>query len=127
MSHSKLAHVDYAFVSTTYGAQGKSTERVIGSLDRHVGRESFYATVSRVKHDLRLYASEDLDILVKRAIKSRVKENPSDAGLPPFRPEDTRLQHRESYKAIDILPDSTSRTLTRSHSKVAKEKQNGLE
>ncbi|MBE7383710.1 MAG: relaxase domain-containing protein [Leptolyngbya sp. SIO1E4] len=127
LNRSELAHLDYALVSTTYGAQGKSAKRVIGALDRHLRRESFYVAVSRVKHDLKLYASENLDILVERAIKSIAKENPSDAGLSPFRPEDIRLQHLNSEKAIDVLPDSTSRTLTRSHSKVAKEKQNGLE
>jgi conjugative relaxase-like TrwC/TraI family protein len=79
LSGSELAHLDYALVSTTYAAQGKSAERVIGALDRYLGRESFYVTVSRVKQDLKLYASETLDVLVERAIKSRAKENPSDA------------------------------------------------
>jgi conjugative relaxase-like TrwC/TraI family protein len=127
LSRAELAHLDYALVSTTYGAQGKSAERVIGALDRHLGRESFYVTVSRVKHDLKLYALEDLDILVERAIKSRAKENPSDAGLPPVRPEDTRLQHRDSGKAINVLPDPTSLIPMRSDSKVAKVSQNAME
>jgi len=78
LSSSELAHLDYALVSTTYGAQGKSAERVIGALDRYLGRESFYVTVSRVKHELKLYASEDLDVLVERMKKARAKENPSD-------------------------------------------------
>jgi conjugative relaxase-like TrwC/TraI family protein len=127
LSSSELAHLDYALVSTTYGAQGKSAERVIGTLDRHLGRESFYVTVSRVKHALRLYASENLDILVERAIKSIANENPSDAGLSPLRPEDIRLQHLNSDKAIDVLPEPTNRTPTRSDSKVAKVNQNALE
>jgi len=76
LSSSELAHLDYALVSTTYGAQGKSAERVIGALDRHVGRESFYVTVSRVKHNLKLYASEDLERLSERVKKSQAKENP---------------------------------------------------
>ena len=42
LSSSELAHLDYALVSTTYGAQGKSAERVIGALDRYLGaRRSF--------------------------------------------------------------------------------------
>jgi conjugative relaxase-like TrwC/TraI family protein len=127
LSSSELAHLDYALVSTTYGAQGKSAERVIGTLDRHLGRESFYVTVSRVKHDLKLYASENLDILMERAIKSRAKENPSDAGLSPFRPEDTSLQHQDSDKAINVLFDSTSPVLTRSYSKFVSENQSDLE
>lgn len=76
---SELAHLDYALVSTTYAAQGKSAERVIGALDRHVARESFYVTVSRVKRELRLYASEDVEDLIARVETSRAKENPGDA------------------------------------------------
>ncbi len=76
LSSLELAHLDYALVSTTYNAQGKSAERVIGALDRQVGRESFYVTVSRVKHDLRLYTSEPLDQLITRAEKFKAKENP---------------------------------------------------
>jgi ATP-dependent exoDNAse (exonuclease V) alpha subunit len=103
LSGHELAHLDYAMVSTTYGAQGKSAERVIGALDRYLGREGFYVTVSRVKHDLKLYASEDLDVLVERATKSRAKENPSDAGLSTLRPEDTQLQHLERDRALEVL------------------------
>jgi len=78
LSGSELAHLDYALVSTTYGAQGKSAERVIGVLDRYVARESFYVAVSRVKRELKLYASEDLERLVERAERSRAKENPGE-------------------------------------------------
>jgi ATP-dependent exoDNAse (exonuclease V) alpha subunit len=127
LGRSEMAHLDYALVSTTYGAQGKSANRVIGALDRHLGRESFYVTVSRVKHDLKLYASEDLYILVERAIKSRAKENPSDAGLSLLRPEDTHSRHLDSARALDILFDQTSLMSTRSYSEVAKANQNGLE
>ncbi|MBD2425559.1 MobF family relaxase [Phormidium sp. FACHB-1136] len=81
---SELTHLDYALVSTTYAAQGKSAERVIGALDRQVARESFYVTVSRVKRELRLYASEDVERLIERVEKSRAKENPGDVvGCPP--------------------------------------------
>jgi ATP-dependent exoDNAse (exonuclease V) alpha subunit len=61
LNRSELAHLDYALVSTTYGAQGKSAERVIGALDRHLERESFYVTVSRVTHDLKLYSGVRAD------------------------------------------------------------------
>ena len=81
ISNLPLHPLDYALVSTTYSAQGKSAARVIGALDRHLGRESFYVAVSRVKHELKLYCSEALDRLVERAEKSRAKENPSDALL----------------------------------------------
>jgi ATP-dependent exoDNAse (exonuclease V) alpha subunit len=90
LSGSELAHLDYALVSTTYGAQGKSAERVIGTLDQHVGRESFYVTVSRVKHDLRLYASENLDRLILRTERSQTNENPRDF-LHPSSVENSRI------------------------------------
>jgi ATP-dependent exoDNAse (exonuclease V) alpha subunit len=88
---SESAHLDYALVSTTYAAQGKSAERVIGALDRHLGRESFYVTVSRVKYDLRLYASEDLEQLILRTERSQTKENPRDF-LHPISTENPSIQ-----------------------------------
>ncbi|NER80257.1 MAG: hypothetical protein F6K42_11890 [Leptolyngbya sp. SIO1D8] len=91
LSGSELAHLDYALVSTTYGAQGKSAERVIGALGRHLGRESFYVTVSRVKHDLRLYASENLDRLIVQTEESQINENPRDL-LHPGSAENSRMQ-----------------------------------
>ena len=84
LSSSELFSTDYALVSTTYGAQGKSADRMIGALDRYVGRESFYVTVSRVKHSLKLFVSEDLGQLIDLAKKLKVKENPIDA-LSQFR------------------------------------------
>ncbi|MBE9135606.1 iron chelate uptake ABC transporter family permease subunit [Nodosilinea sp. LEGE 07088] len=85
---SELAHLDYALVSTTYAAQGKSAERVIGALDRHVARESFYVAVSRVKRELRLYASEDLERLIERVERSQAKENPGNVvGIGSGRPQ----------------------------------------
>ncbi|WP_052049948.1 MobF family relaxase [Leptolyngbya sp. KIOST-1] len=89
---SELAHLDYALVSTTYAAQGKSAERVIGALDRHVARASFYVAVSRVKRELRLYASEDLDRLIERVERSRAKENPGEVtGISSGRSQPTDL------------------------------------
>ncbi|MEL7493407.1 MAG: MobF family relaxase [Cyanobacteria bacterium J06554_11] len=69
---------DYALVHTIYSTQGKSAERLIGMLDRNLGRESFYVSVSRVKHDLRLYAAHNLETLSRWANQSRTKENPRD-------------------------------------------------
>ena len=91
LSSSELIHLDHALVSTTYAAQGKSAERVIGALDRHVGRESFYVAVSRVKRDLWLYASEDLERLIEWVERSIAKENPGevvDSGIKHSQPAD---------------------------------------
>ena len=77
-SSSELSSLDYALVSTTYGAQGKSADGMIGALDRHVGRESFYVAVSRVKRDLKLYVSEGLERLMEKIKQPKAKENPSE-------------------------------------------------
>lgn len=124
---SELAHLDYALVSTTYAAQGKSAERVIGALDRHVARQSFYVAVSRVKHDLKLYVSEDLDALVERARKSRAKENPSEAGCSPFGPNQSPLQNLNSDRGFGGLAAQNSFTPTRSPSRDAERNQKNLE
>ncbi|MEM9904159.1 MAG: MobF family relaxase [Cyanobacteria bacterium P01_D01_bin.44] len=78
LSSSELIHLDHALVSTTYAAQGKSAERIIGALDHYIRRDSFYVAVSRVKHNLKLYASEDLDSLIRRVEKANAKENPRE-------------------------------------------------
>ncbi|MEM8502409.1 MAG: MobF family relaxase [Cyanobacteria bacterium P01_D01_bin.1] len=71
-------HVDYAWVSTTYSAQGKTADRVLALMsEKTTNLESFYVAVSRAKHGLMLYAA-DKDELVKRAQISKTKENASD-------------------------------------------------
>ena len=108
LSSSELVHLDYALVSTTYGAQGRSAERVIGALDRHVGRESFYVTVSRVKHDLRLYASENLDRLILLTERSQKNENPRDF-LHPSSAENSRIKgildrsRKKEYRWVNLV------------------------
>ena len=52
-------YVDYAWVSTTYGSQGKTADRVVALMDSTTtNRESFYVTVSRAKHHLALYTAD---------------------------------------------------------------------
>ena len=71
-------HVDYAWVSTTYSAQGKTADRVLALMsDKTTNREVFYVAVSRAKHGLKLYAA-DKDELLKRAQVSKTKKNASD-------------------------------------------------
>ncbi len=67
--------LDYAIVSTTYSAQGKTADNVLISADFTVGKESFYVAVSRVKYDLKLY-TENKEDLVCKAMESKAKENP---------------------------------------------------
>ncbi|MEA5464970.1 MobF family relaxase [Leptothoe sp. PORK10 BA2] len=71
-------YVDYAWVSTTYGSQGKTADRVMALIDSTTtNRESFYVTVSRAKHHLALYTADKV-ALSQWAEVSKVKENTSD-------------------------------------------------
>ncbi|MGK7905851.1 MAG: MobF family relaxase [Synechococcus sp.] len=72
---SRPQHLDYALVSTTYAAQGKTAERALIAADRTIGKESFYVAVSRVKTDLKLY-TENIEGLTKLAQRSRANQNP---------------------------------------------------
>jgi conjugative relaxase-like TrwC/TraI family protein len=49
--------VDYAWVATTYSAQGKTADRVLVATDAMSSRESFYVAVSRAKSHLTLYTA----------------------------------------------------------------------
>lgn len=71
-------HLDYGWVSTVHNSQGKTADRVFALTDSTTtNQESFYATVSRAKHQLKLYIN-DTATLIKQAQKSRAKENVSD-------------------------------------------------
>jgi conjugative relaxase-like TrwC/TraI family protein len=56
-------YLDYAWVSTTYSAQGKTADRVLALTDTMTSRESFYVAVSRAKYDLTIYASDRAELL----------------------------------------------------------------
>ncbi|MBE9061117.1 MobF family relaxase [cf. Phormidesmis sp. LEGE 11477] len=72
------SHVDYAWVSTTYGSQGKTAERVLALMgEKTTNREAFYVAVSRAKHGLKLYTADKHE-LIRKAQVSRAKENASD-------------------------------------------------
>ena len=71
-------YVDYAWVSTTYGSQGKTADRVMALMDSTTtNREAFYVTVSRAKHHLALYTADKVE-LSQWAEVSKTKENTSD-------------------------------------------------
>ena len=71
-------YVDYAWVSTTYGSQGKTADQVMALMDSTTtNRESFYVTVSRAKQHLALYTANKV-ALSQWAEVSKAKENTSD-------------------------------------------------
>jgi hypothetical protein len=70
-------YADYAWVSTTYSAQGKTAERVLATIDRTLNQEAFYVICSRAKYQLTLYTDDKAEML-RLAQVSRSKENVSD-------------------------------------------------
>ena len=71
-------YLDYSWVSTTYGSQGKTADRVMALMDSTTtNRESFYVTVSRAKYHLALYTADKVE-LTRWADVSKAKENTSD-------------------------------------------------
>ncbi|MEO0397769.1 MAG: hypothetical protein AAF243_17545, partial [Cyanobacteria bacterium P01_A01_bin.137] len=71
-------YLDYAWVSTTYGSQGKTADQVMALMDSTTtNRESFYVTVSRAKHHLALYTADKV-ALSQWVEVSKAKENTSD-------------------------------------------------
>jgi conjugative relaxase-like TrwC/TraI family protein len=71
-------YVDYAWVSTTYGSQGKTAARVLALAgEKTMSREAFYVAVSRAKLGLVLYAADKYE-LIRQVQVSRAKENASD-------------------------------------------------
>jgi conjugative relaxase-like TrwC/TraI family protein len=70
-------YVDYAWVSTTYSAQGKTAERVLATTDRTLNQEAFYVICSRAKYQLTLYTDDKAEML-RLAQISKAKENVSD-------------------------------------------------
>ncbi|MEO1445621.1 MAG: AAA family ATPase, partial [Cyanobacteria bacterium J06635_11] len=70
-------YLDYALVSTTYSAQGKTAERVLAIADATLSKEGLYVAVSRAKRNLSVYTTSRAE-LHKRAERSSAKENPSD-------------------------------------------------
>ena len=68
---------DYSLVSTTYGSQGKTADRVLVALDNATGKEGFYVAASRAKYELRIY-TVDAVALRKLAVQSKTNENASD-------------------------------------------------
>jgi conjugative relaxase-like TrwC/TraI family protein len=77
-------YVDYAWVSTTYSAQGKTADRVLATTDHTLNQESFYVTCSRAKYQLTVYTDDKAELL-RLAQISKSKENVSDyLKLPAF-------------------------------------------
>jgi conjugative relaxase-like TrwC/TraI family protein len=96
-------YVDYAWVSTTYSAQGKTAERVLATTDRTLNQEAFYVICSRAKYQLNLYTDDKAEML-RLAQVSKAKENVSDyLKLPALVSSETSAQPPTE----ELTPEST--------------------
>ena len=75
--------LDHAYVSTVYGSQGKTAERVLVSTDHTFGRESMYVAITRAKTEVKIF-TEDKARMVGRAEVSRVKVSARDLKVQKF-------------------------------------------
>jgi ATP-dependent exoDNAse (exonuclease V) alpha subunit len=60
---SQLRHVDHGYASTSHAAQGTTLDRVILNVDsmrspQLVNRKQFYVSISRARHDARVYTDD---------------------------------------------------------------------
>jgi conjugative relaxase-like TrwC/TraI family protein len=82
-SFSRLRHIDYGYVSTSYAAQGATVDRVIVHVDsmrtaQLVNQKQFYVSISRARYDARLY-TEDAQALRRVVAREPKKEIARDA------------------------------------------------
>jgi conjugative relaxase-like TrwC/TraI family protein len=98
-ANSRLRHIDYGYASTSHASQGATVDRVIVNVDtargvRLVNRRQFYVSLSRARHDARIYTdnAETLAGAVEREqLKATALENLSPAqqrSLQRFKPID---------------------------------------
>jgi ATP-dependent exoDNAse (exonuclease V) alpha subunit len=94
----QLRHVDYGYASTSHAAQGATVDRVIVNIDsmrsaQLVNRRQFYVSISRARHDAKIY-TDDLQAL-RRAIAREPRKAVALENLKPARPT-TELQQQQS-------------------------------
>ena len=101
ISLSRKQYVDYAWVSTTYSSQGKTTNRVLALLGETTHREAFYVAISRAKYGLTLYTANQEE-LTRLAQASRAKENVSDYA-PLFEQADEYEQRPQNPNPVSNI------------------------
>jgi ATP-dependent exoDNAse (exonuclease V) alpha subunit len=109
-ANTRLRHIDYGYASTSHASQGATVDRVIVNIDtersvRLVNRRQFYVSLSRARHDARIY-TDNAEALARAVGREQLKptalENLSPSqrrSLPTFKPFDieepfaARLNH----------------------------------
>jgi conjugative relaxase-like TrwC/TraI family protein len=117
-------HIDYAWVSTTYGSQGKTADRVLAALDHTTSQESLYVTISRAKQHLTLYTADQTE-LGRLAQTSRPKANASDY-IPLFKVVPTHAQTSQTTETTSPTHDDHRATGERLGRRIAASLRTGL-
>lgn len=73
----RLRHIDYGYASTSHASQGATVDRVIVNIDtarsaRLVNRRQFYVSISRARHDARIY-TDDATALARAVGREQLK------------------------------------------------------
>lgn len=79
----EIRHIDYGYASTSHAAQGATVDRVIVNIDttrgvQLVNRRQFYVSLSRARHDARIYTNDN-DALRRAAARDLQKAIALDA------------------------------------------------
>jgi len=97
VANARLRHIDYGYASTSHASQGATVDRVIVNVDaersvRLVNRRQFYVSLSRARHDAKIY-TDNAEALARAVAREQLKptalENLSPAqrrALPKFQP-----------------------------------------
>jgi hypothetical protein len=91
----QFQHLDYNYVSTVHGAQGKTASHVFMYADQTFGRESTYVGISRAKLDVQVFVQDTSEFL-KKASRPNVKENAYDLVFKNEIFKNVSLQKQES-------------------------------
>ena len=97
----QLSHCDYAYASTTHGAQGKTADRVIAILDSQspglTDQKTFYVEISRARDEAIIITDDILDLSDTLAASSGEAQSALEAiGGEGISPQETNIEGVEA-------------------------------
>ena len=100
----QIRHVDYGYASTSHAAQGATVDRVIVNADsmrsaQLVNRKQFYVSISRARHDARVF-TDDIQAL-RRAVAREPRKAAALEIVKPAAPT-TELRPKQTSLHIKI-------------------------
>jgi ATP-dependent exoDNAse (exonuclease V) alpha subunit len=112
---SELQHIDYGYASTSHAAQGATVDRVILNIDttrgvQLVNRRQFYVSLSRARHDARIYTN-DGDALRRAAARDLQKAIALDALRRRPNRQAQSIAHQQYLNSLKRFPDPSAPAL----------------